>query len=88
MSAVNPHRLLARIDGGDVANVAFYDLARLLVRLGFVLRRTTGSHHIYVHPEVPQAVNIQEVGGKAKPYQVRQVVRLIERYNLSLEGAS
>ena len=53
-----------------------------------MLRRTTGSHHIYVHPEVPQAVNIQEVGGKAKPYQVRQVVRLIERYNLSLEGAS
>ena len=59
MDAVNPHRLLVRIVRGDVANVAFDDLAGLLLRLGFMLRRTTGSHHIYVHQEVPQAVNIQ-----------------------------
>lgn len=88
MSPVNPHRLLHRIARGDVANVAFDDLARLLLRLGFALRRTAGSHHIYVHPKVPQAVNVQEVGGRAKPYQVRQLVRLIERYNLTLEDAS
>jgi len=33
-------------------------------------------------------VNLQDVGGEAKPYQIRQVLRLIERYNLQLEDAS
>ncbi len=27
-------------------------------------------------------------GGQAKPYQVRQAIRLVERYNLKLEGES
>jgi hypothetical protein len=30
----------------------------------------------------------QPSGGEAKPYQIRQVLRLIERYNLKLEDAS
>ena len=29
-------------------------------------------------------VNLQNVGGKAKPYQIRQFLRLVERYNLAL----
>jgi len=38
-----------------------------------------------VHPEVRELVNLQNVGGKAKPYQVRQFLRLVERYNLTME---
>jgi hypothetical protein len=30
-------------------------------------------------------VNLQDVGGQAKPYQVRQVLRLVERYGLQLK---
>jgi hypothetical protein len=30
-------------------------------------------------------VNLQNVNGKAKPYQVKQLLRLIERYNLHME---
>ena len=41
--------------------------------------------HIYVHPEVPELVNLQDIGGKAKPYQIRQLLQIIERYNLQLE---
>ena len=52
---------------------------------GFRLGRVSGSHHIFVHPEIPELVNIQEVKGEAKPYQIRQFLRLIERYNLNLE---
>jgi hypothetical protein len=37
-----------------------------------------------VHPAVPELVNLQEVGGKCKPYQVKQVLKLVERYNLRL----
>lgn len=78
-------RLLDRIARGNVANIAFRDFARLLSVLGFVRRRTTGSHYIYAHPSVPELVNVQNLGGMAKPYQVRQVWRLVERYNLKLE---
>jgi hypothetical protein len=47
--------------------------------------RIAGDHHIYVHPEVPELVTLQDVGGKAKPYQVKQLLQIIERYNLQLE---
>jgi hypothetical protein len=43
------------------------------------------SHHVFVHPSIVELVNLQEVGGQAKPYQVRQLLRLVERYNLTLE---
>ena len=38
------------------------------------------------HSSIPELVNVQDVGGEAKPYQIRQVLRLVERYNLRLGG--
>jgi hypothetical protein len=35
---------------------------------------------------VPELLNLQEVRGMAKPYQVRQLLRLAERYNLEIRG--
>jgi hypothetical protein len=40
---------------------------------------------LYRHPAVRQRVNIQRQGAQAKPYQVRQVLELVERYGLELE---
>ena len=57
----------------------------LMDGLGFRLSRIAGSHHVFSHPEVPEPVSLQEVGGEAKPYQIRKVLRLIERYDLRLE---
>jgi predicted RNA binding protein YcfA (HicA-like mRNA interferase family) len=82
---VDPRRLLARLARGDVANVSFSDMSRLVETFGFELRRTSGSHHVFVHPEVRELVNLQEVRGQAKPYQVRQFLRLVERYALRME---
>ena len=82
---MNPRRLLARLAGGDTANVGFGDLLRLVDALGFELQRTSGSHRSYAHPEIPELVNLQDVGGEAKPYQLRQFVRLVERYALRME---
>ena len=82
---MRPRRLFERISRGDVANVAFDDLSRLLLQLGFRLQRTRGSHHRYAHASVRERVNVQEMAGMAKPYQVRQIWRLVERYNLKLE---
>jgi len=83
---VDPRRLLARLARGDVANVSFSDMSRLVETFGFELRRTSGSHHVFVHPEVRELVNLQEVRGQAKPYQVRQFLRLVERYALRMEN--
>jgi predicted RNA binding protein YcfA (HicA-like mRNA interferase family) len=47
---MNERKLLARLARGDVANVAFADLCSLAERLGFELRRVSGSHHIFMHP--------------------------------------
>jgi hypothetical protein len=48
------------------------------------LLRVSGSHHIYGRRGLAEQINLQEVGGKAKPYQIRQFLRLVERYNLRL----
>lgn len=56
----------------------------LVEAFGFRRSRIQGSHHIYVHDGIPELLNIQNVNGEAKPYQIRQFLRLIERYNLSL----
>jgi len=74
-----------RLARGDVANVSFSDMRRLVEAFGFELRRTSGSHHVFVHPQVRELVNLQDIRGQAKPYQVRQFVRLVERYALSME---
>lgn len=53
---------------------------------GFELKRTRGSHHNFVRVDVPVVLNLQEVRGQAKPYQIRQFLRLVERYALRMEG--
>ena len=78
-------KLLTRIVSGAVQNVAFSDLQSLVVGFGFRLQRVSGSHHVYVHPAIPELINLQDVNGQAKPYQIRQLLRLVERYNLALE---
>jgi hypothetical protein len=45
-----------------------------------------GSHHLFVHPGIAELVNFQEVHGQAKPYQVRQFLKIVERHNLRLGG--
>jgi hypothetical protein len=82
---VDPRRLLARVARGELANVSFSDMRRLVEAFGFELRRTSGSHHVYVHPQVRELLNLQDVRGQAKPYQIRQFLRLVERYALTLE---
>jgi predicted RNA binding protein YcfA (HicA-like mRNA interferase family) len=65
-------------------NVRFKEMVALVEAFGFRLSRVKGSHHIFVHPDVRELINIQDVGGQAKPYQVRQLLKLVERYNLEL----
>jgi len=68
----------------SIKNVSFKDMQLLAEYYGFDLDRINGSHHIYVHPKIEELVNIQNVKGKTKPYQIRQFLSLVERYNLQL----
>ena len=81
---MKPRKVLQKILGGS-RNVRFDDLSGLVEAFGFTLARVSGSHHIFTHPNVPELVNLQEVGGQAKPYQIRQFLKLVEEYNLTLE---
>ena len=82
---MNRRRLLRRLLRGALRNVAFDDMASLLEGFGFQLARVSGSHHVFMHPDAPGLVNVQSVRGEAKPYQIRQFLRMVERYNLKLE---
>ncbi len=66
-------------------NILFQDFNKLLKDFGFELDRISGSHHIFKHKDVVELINIQNVGGKVKPYQVKQFLSIIERYNLRIE---
>jgi predicted RNA binding protein YcfA (HicA-like mRNA interferase family) len=67
--------------GSSDANIDFDDLCGVLSELGFS-KRQKGSHHIFSKSGVEELVNLQRDGSKAKPYQVRQVRTIIQRYSL------
>jgi predicted RNA binding protein YcfA (HicA-like mRNA interferase family) len=65
--------------------IQFRDFQKLLLKLGFHLDRTRGSHHIYLHPKVTRAFSVQCIGNEAKPFQVRQLRDMIAEFGLKLE---
>lgn len=69
--------LLGRSD----ANIGFDELRNLLLKLGFD-ERTRGSHHVFRRDGIEERINLQRDGGKAKPYQVRQVRAVLVRHKL------
>ncbi len=63
----------------------FVELRGLAEAFGFRLARVSGSHHILRNPAIGEILNVQDVSGAAKRYQVRQLLALVEEYNLKLE---
>ena len=60
--------------------IRFADLCRVCERYFGEPRQTGGSHRVYKTPwKGDPRVNIQDDRGKAKAYQVKQVLRAIER---------
>jgi len=66
-------------------NLSFSDLCLLLEKVGFEFRRQKGSPLTFKHPQIQNIEGIQEVQnvkGKAKAYQVKQVLDKIDSHNL------
>ena len=82
---MNRRRLLARLARGSVNNVGFSDMTNLVEGFGFRLIRVNGSHHIFGRTGIPRTINLQPDRGDAKPYQIRQFLKLVEGYGLVLE---
>ena len=80
---MNKRKLLEKVLASP-KNVQFSDMISLVEAFGFRLSRVKGSHFIFAHPNIPELVNLQEKNGKAKPYQVRQFLQLVEQYDLEL----
>ena len=68
--------------GPSKNNVSFRDFVACIEAMGFKQKRVAGSHFIFTKDGVDQLVNIQSVNGKAKPYQVSQFLRLVERHGI------
>jgi hypothetical protein len=76
--------LLDKLKQSHFQNIDFADFVALVEALGFALKRTSGSHQLFSREGLPEILNLQPLQGQAKPYQARQLLRLIERYNLKL----
>ncbi|MBR0220212.1 MAG: type II toxin-antitoxin system HicA family toxin [Synergistaceae bacterium] len=71
----------AILSGTRDNNIAFADLQRVLLSLGFKYR-VKGDHFIYWRSGIDEIINIQPDGNKAKAYQVKQVRAVIIKYRL------
>ena len=73
----SPSKILQRFLSGTAdSNIPFADLVHLLSYLGFKLR-VQGSHHIFTKEGIADRINIQRDGSKAKPYQIKQIRRIL-----------
>ncbi len=65
------------------ANVRFTDLCRVCDHYFGTARQTHGSHRVYKTPWLGDPrINIQNDKGAAKTYQVKQVLKAIERMEI------
>jgi predicted RNA binding protein YcfA (HicA-like mRNA interferase family) len=77
--------LLRLLQGSSDANIRFSDLRTLLLRPGFE-ERIKGSHHIFTREAVDEILNLQPRRSFAKPYQVKQVRKVLVQYRLVKEA--
>lgn len=62
-------------------NVRFDDLRKMLESFNFGCR-IKGDHFIYYRDDIPELINIQPKGSKAKGYEVKQIRILFNKYGI------
>ncbi len=77
--------LLRVLRGSSDASIRFSELRALLSRIGFA-ERIKGSHHIFTREGVAEILNLQPRNSMAKPYQVKQVRRVLVQHKLTVEA--
>ena len=62
------------------ASLSFTDFETLLAESGWTRKRQRGSHRLWYSPQ-GYRLPVQEEGGQAKPYQVRQFLTVYRSEN-------
>ena len=62
--------LIKILRGTSDKNIGLEEFRNLLLHIGFE-ERIKGNHHILWKDGISEILNIQEISGKAKPYQVK-----------------
>jgi len=81
---LNKRKLFTRIVNNQ-KNVKFNDFVAIVEAYKFYNTRSEGSHFIYKNASIPEIINLQNENSKAKPYQIKQFLAIIEKYNLDME---
>ena len=80
---MNSDKILESIlRGTSDHNIRFNELTGMLRSMGFS-ERIRGSHHLYSKQGIRELIDLQPENGMAKAYQVRQVRKIIQQYNLT-----
>ena len=75
-------KLIAKIlSGTNDKNIRFSELCNVLIKMGFQ-QRIKGDHHIFYKEGIEEIINIQPKKKMAKPYQVKQIRKLVLDYKL------
>ncbi len=73
--------MTTQMPGRHDADFSFNQLCSLLTELGYTMRKAKGDHVVFQLGA--SVLNLQSApGGKAKPYQVRQVRQELPNLNL------
>ena len=76
--------LLQILQGSSDRNIPFDNICKLLEGMGFEMR-IRGSHHMFSKDGVEELINLQRMGDKAKPYQIRQIRQIFMRNRMAGE---
>ncbi len=69
----------------DIKNTKFHDLVKICTKY-FGKPRIRGSHYIFKTPwQGDPRINIQKDGKMAKPYQVKIIIKAIEKMEIENE---
>jgi hypothetical protein len=84
---MNKRELLAELRANP-KKIRFARICRIAEAFGFRTRKGSGSHRIYYMDDLKEILNFQNDEGWAKPYQVRQFIKIIEKYSLQEEDVA
>lgn len=81
MTEVNKKIYDKVMSGDSDNNIRFNDLRKMLESMNFGYR-VKGDHFIFYREDIPEIINIQPLGNKAKGYEVTQIRLLFNKYNI------
>ena len=84
---MKPRKAIQELDEwrSNRSDIRFERFCAVIEHFGFRCRVGKGSHKVYVRKGVIENLTVQEKKGKAKPYQIKQFIDLVDKYKLAGE---